>query len=171
MKNPLLIAMILLAAGCSASGVSPAVASPASPPPPSASAAPSVVQSVAPAATPGAQPPNALLSVAGNPPIAGALGTYAWLGTGSDAPWLRGTPVTLPPGAGATVSFDPPVAFATWIVTRTRPGATNPTSQREIASGSGPIAFTVPAEAGTILLRVEFANAGDANYFWALSPG
>jgi hypothetical protein len=34
------------------------------------------------------------------------------------------------------------------------------------------VEFTVPSDAGTILLTVDFAaNAGTANYFWALSPG
>ena len=168
MRSPLLAGILLIAVGCAAPGVSPTAVVPTSPP----SASPSPSASASPAATPGAQPPNALLSVAGGAPFAGQLGTYTWLGTGSDAPWLRGTPVRLPSGGAATVSFDPPVALATtWVVTKTEPGGTSPSTQREIVSGSGPVAFTVPGEAGTLLLRVEFANSGDANYFWALSPG
>ena len=168
MRTPLLVAVLLIAAACAAPGISPTADAPTSspPPPPSASAAapPST-------ATPGAEPPSALLSVAGGPPIAGALGTYTWFGTGSDAPWLRGTPVKLPPGGAATVSLQPPAAVAAWSVRKAPPGG-DETTAREIATGSGPIAFNVPNEAATIVLRLEFAaNAGDANYFWALSAG
>jgi hypothetical protein len=167
-RTPLLAAIFLIAAGCAAPGISPTAAAPTpSPPPsPSASAAPSPSE-----ATPGAEPPNALLTVDGRAPIAGALGTYTWFGTGSDAPWLRGTPVKLPPGGAATVSLEPPAALAAWSVSEAQPGG-DETTAREIATGSGPIAFSVPNEAATIVLRLEFAaNAGDASYFWALSPG
>ena len=168
MRTPLLVAVLLIAAACAAPGISPTAAAPTpSPPPsPSASAAPSPSD-----ATPGAEPPSALLSVEGRAPIAGALGTYTWFGTGSDAPWLRGTPVKLPPGGAATVSLEPPADIAAWSVRKAPPGA-DETTAREIATGNGPIAFSVPNEAATIVLRLEFAaNAGDATYFWALSPG
>jgi hypothetical protein len=164
-KTPLLVGILLIAAGCAAPGISPTAAPPTSSPPPSPSA------SASPAATPGAQPPNALLSVAGGAPVAGALGTYTWLGTGSDAPWLPGTPVKAGPGAAATVVLDPPIATTSWTVRWAKPGDTNGLSARPVASGAGAIAFTIPPEAGSLALQVQFAaDAGDANYFWALSP-
>jgi hypothetical protein len=140
------------------------------PPSPPASAASSPSPSAA-AIAPGVEPPKALLSVAGGAATAGALGTYTWLGTGSDAPWLQGTPVKLPAGGAATVALEPSVPIAAWSVMKARPGG-DETTARDIGGGSGPIAFTVPNEAATIVLRVELAsNAGDATYFWALSPG
>ena len=90
----------------------------------------------------------------------------------SDGPFLRGTPVKLRPGGAATISLQPPAAIATWSLRKARPGDTTGSTSRDIASGSGPIAFTVPSDAGTLVLRVDFAaNVGTANYFWAFSPG
>jgi hypothetical protein len=69
------------------------------------------------------------------------------------------------------VSLEDSVAIATWWVKRSKPGGSD-VGARQIAAGSGPITFTVPAQAGTIAVHVEFASdAGDAVYFWALSPG
>jgi hypothetical protein len=158
------LVITVIAAGCAAPGVSPSaeVATP--------SPSPALAASLPPATNP--QPPDALISIGGAGPIAGALGTYTWLGTGSDAPWLRGTPVKLPPGGAATVSLQPPAATASWSVRKAKPGDTDGSTARQIASGTGAVEFTVPSDAGTILLTVDFAaNAGTANYFWALSPG
>jgi hypothetical protein len=158
------IVITLIAAGCAAPGASPSTAAA------TASPTPAGPSSLPPATN--MQPPDALLRVGGTGPIAGALGTYTWLGTGSDGPWLRGTPVKLPPGGAATVSLEPPVPTASWSVRKAKPDDTDGRTARQIASGSGPVAFTVPSEPGTILLTVDFgANAGTANYFWALSPG
>jgi hypothetical protein len=158
------IVITVIAAGCAAPGASPSAAV--------ATASPTLARpSAAPAQT-NLQPPDALLSVGGGAPVVAALGTFTWLGTGSDGPWLRGTPVRLPPGGAATVSLQPPVATASWSVRKAKPDDTDGSTARQIASGTGPVAFTVPAQAGTILLTVDFAaNAGTANYFWALSPG
>jgi hypothetical protein len=81
-------------------------------------------------------------------------------------------PVKATPGSAARIVLEPPAAVATWSVKQAKPGDTDGSTARQIASGSGPITFAAPAEAGTIVLEVDFAaNAGDANYFWALSPG
>jgi hypothetical protein len=163
----LVLTIAIAIGGCAAPGVSPSTAPPTAP----ATAAPPASESVS-LAPPAAQPPDALLSVAGGAPTAGALGTYTWLGTGSDAPWLPGAPVSLPPGGAATISFQPQVATAAWSVKQAQPGDADGSTAREIASGSGRIVFSLPPAAGTILLSVDFAdNAGTANYFWALSPG
>jgi len=159
-----LAVLLLISAGCTAAGVSPSAAAPAVSPAPTASP-------TAPVGTPGAQPPDALLTVDGGPPSIGQLGTYTWLSAGSDAPWLPGTPIKVTPGGAASVSLDPPVPIAAWSIKQAKPGGTD-IGAREIAAGTGPIAFTVPAQAGTIAVQVRFAaGAGDANYFWALSPG
>jgi hypothetical protein len=158
------LVIALVAVGCAAPGVSPSTTGATAPPTPTAAA---------PASQPApsnAEPPDALLTLGTMAPIPGVLGTYTWLGTGSDAPWLRGTPVTLPPGGTATVSLKPPVGTASWSIRKAKPGDASGTTARQIAAGTGPIAFTVPPEAGTILLTVDFAGGvGTANYFWALS--
>jgi hypothetical protein len=167
-KTTWLIALLVVAAGgCSAAGA-PSV----TPATPSAAPTASPTPSTPPAATPGSQPPDAVLGVDGGAPSKGELGTYTWLSAGSDAPWLPGTPVKAQPGAAATIVLEPPAAIATWSIRKAKPGASDETTAREIAAGSGPIIFSVPADAGTMVLQVQFAaNAGDANYFWALSPG
>jgi hypothetical protein len=161
-----LLVLLIAISGCAAPGISPSISAPSSSAPVAAAS-----ESVS-GTAPGAQPPDALLSVAGGAPTTGALGTFTWLGTGSDGPWLPGTPVNVPGHGAATVSFEPPVATTTWSVKQAQPGDIDGRTAREIASGSGPIGFSVPSKAGTILVSVEFAgDAGSANYFWALSPG
>lgn len=160
--------LLLIPIGCTSAGLSPTAVVPTASPPPTPSPAPSAPL----VATPDPQPPDALLSVGGGAPSIGELGTYTWLGAGSDAPWLPGTPVKLQAGVTATVSLEPPVAIATWSVREAKPGDRDGTTARGIASGSGPITFTVPAQAGSLAVQVRFAaDAGDANYFWALTPG
>ena len=167
----LLAIPLLITIGCAAVAVSPSVAAPtASPMPfPTPTASPSA--SSPSFGTPGAQPPNALLSVGGGAATRGQLGTFTWLGTGSDAPWLPGSPINVAAGGAATISFDPALGVAAWSIRKAKPGARDEIGAREIAAGNGAITFSVPAEAGTLALHVEFPNAGDANYFWALSPG
>jgi hypothetical protein len=162
--------VVIAAAACSAAGVSPPAAAP------TASATPTATATAAPAsapplATPGPQPPNALLIVNGGAPSVGELGTYTWREAGSEAPWLPGTRTKVAPGGAASVSLEVPVPTAAWWVKLSKPGGTD-IGARQIAAGTGAITFTVPAQAGTIALHVEFASdAGDALYFWALSPG
>ena len=161
----------MIAAGCAAPGVSPSTASV---PPPTAppTASPRIVAADSGPVESFPQPPTAQLSVAGGTPSTGELGTYTWQSTGSDGPFLRGTPVKLRPGGAATISLQPAAAIATWSLREARPGDTTGSTSRDIASGSGPIAFTLPSDAGTLVLRVDFAaNVGTANYFWAFSPG
>jgi hypothetical protein len=165
---PVAAIVVIAAAACSAAGVSPPAAAPSASATPTA--APTATASAPLAATPGPQPPNALLSVNGAAPSVGELGTYTWHGAGSDAPWLPGTPTKVLAGGAASVSLEDPVAIATWWVKQSKPGATD-VGARQIAAGSGPITFVVPAQAATIAVHVEFASdAGDAVYFWALSP-
>jgi hypothetical protein len=171
MKIQLLAALVLITTGCSAAGVSPSVAAPTASPPSTASPSPSPSPSPV-IETPAPLPPDAILSLDGGASSVGELGTYTWLSSGSDGPWLPGTPVRVAPGGAVSVSLEPPVAIAAWSIKLAKPSGTD-IGARQIAAGTGtvPIAFTVPAQAGTISLYVQFAaDAGDATYFWALSP-
>jgi hypothetical protein len=164
---PFLAIFVLTAAGCTAAALPPSAAAPTESP--AATALPTAAASLV--GTPGPQPPNAVLRVNGGAASIGELGTYTWRGAGSDAPWLPGTPTRVAPGGAASVTLEVPVAIAAWSIKQAKPGGTD-VGAPQIAAGAGLITFTVPAEAGTIALHVQFAgDAGDAVYFWALSPG
>jgi hypothetical protein len=105
--------------------------------------------------------------------VAGALGGYTFRGTGSDSPWLPGTPIAVPAtGGAAQILLDPPVGIATWLARRAPPGDKTGAAATTIASGSGPIAFSLDGRPGTLVVLVEFAdNQGSAAWFWQLSSG
>ena len=141
---------------------------------PSPTAVPSPAAVVSPSSSSAEpQPPSALLSVAARPAVAGSLGGYTFRGTGSDSPWLPGTPIAVPAtGAAALVLLDPPVGIATWRARRAPPGDTTGSAATTIASGSGPIAFSLDGRAETLVILVEFAdNQGSAAWYWRVSPG
>lgn len=119
------------------------------------------------------QPPSALLSIAARPAVAGALGGYTFRGTGSDSPWLPGTPIAVPAtGGAAQILLDPPVEIATWRARRAPPGDKTGVTATTTASGSGPVAFSLDGRAGTLVVLVEFAdNQGSAAWYWQMSPG
>ena len=165
----LAIFLLVAMAACAAPAVSPA-ASPAAIPSPTAASSPSAVVSPS-SSTAEPQPPAAVLSIAAGPPVAGSLGSYTFRGTGSDSPWLPGTPIAVPAtGGAARVLLDPPVGIASWRARRAPPGDTTGAATTAIASGSGPIAFNLDGRAGTLVVLVEFAdNQGSAAWFWRLS--
>jgi hypothetical protein len=115
-----------------------------------------------------AQPPVAWLSVPPAPRTAGALGSYTWLGAGSDSPWLPGAAVSLPRGATASVTFEPPVPAASWRVRR----GTGPDEVLKLVAqgGAGPIQFVVPDAPTTIELAVDYGSAGSVIWYWAVTP-
>jgi hypothetical protein len=159
------VVLLIATAGCAAPGASSGAPLVTGLPP---STAPAFKPS-----PPNPQPPVALLTVGSSGPTPGAIGSYTYLGTGSDAPWLPGTPTTVPSRGGrATIVLQPAVATAAWTVRQAQTGDTDGTTARRIAAGTGPIAFALPTGSGTIVLVVDFAaGAGSASYFWALSPG
>lgn len=120
------------------------------------------------------QPPTAVLNFPGGQPTAADLGTYVYRGTGSDAPWLPGEPIAVPPtGAIGQVFLSEPVRVASWsawlALTGRKPGPGEP---RQIGAGEGPIMFELPSGTWTLQLRVEFADGiGGATYYWQLSQG
>lgn len=134
---------------------------------PPVATAPATPAATASAASP-ALPPVASLAVEGGDPVPGELGAYAWGGSGSDGPWLAGTPVTL--GAGEPVSVaiagDPHVT--TW---RARIAADSEgASPHALASGgAGTIRFPAPAAGSwTVELTVDVAGGDSATWYWEL---
>jgi hypothetical protein len=114
------------------------------------------------------QPPVARLSVPPAPGTPGALGSYTWLGTGSDSPWLPGAAASLPRGKTASVTFEPPLPVVSW---RVRRGTGPDGALTLVAQGAaGPIEFVVPDAATTIELAVDYGSAGSVIWYWALMP-
>ena len=147
------------------------VAACAGPAPPSpATAAPSDPASADPAA-----PPDALLTIDGAPAVAGELGSYTYLGRGSDSPWLPAAmlrPVEVGAGGRLVVRLatGEPIAGGSARVaragdtqgSRTEPLGLSQEQQEVVIVGPGP---------GSWVLAVELDYADDAGsglYFWRL---
>lgn len=115
-------------------------------------------------------PPDAFLAAEGGDPVGGQLGTYVWLDTGSDSPWLPGTPLAVGAGEPLTLTLDPDGEIVAWTARLVPAGAVGPAGARTLGEGSGSPAFEAP-EAGTWSLQVflRFGPvAGEASYFWQL---
>lgn len=117
-----------------------------------------------------AEPPAATLAVAGGSTIAGALGSYTWRATGSDAPWLVGRSAAQVAGEAqlsATFGSTVPESWtAAWA--RVADGVAGPPA--ETVSGQDGVALSAPSRAGDWSLRVTvvFGPAANATYFWHL---
>lgn len=154
-----------------ASAAIPAASSQGTPTAPAASSAPPVSAQPSPtsAALP-AGPPAATLEGAGVASAAGMLGSYTWLGTGSDAPWVVGrstTPVV--GGAPLVVAVDP--APAAWTAAWARVADGSAGTPTGATSGTGQVALSAPRAPGDWSLRVTatFGPGANATYFWHLA--
>jgi len=120
------------------------------------------------------QPPVAVLTLPGGQPTAGDLGTYIYRGAGSDAPWLPGEPIAVPPtGAIGTVFLSEPLRVTQWWA-RVAPAGRAPRigEAREIATGDGAVSFELPTGAWTLEVSLQFGDGvGSAAYYWQLGQG
>jgi hypothetical protein len=157
------------ATGPVTSGVDETTVPAASPPPSSASALPSAPPPASFAAP--VLPPDATLAAEGGDPVTGQLGTYLWLGTGSESPWLRGAPLTVGAGEPLSVGFDPDTDIVAWTVRSVPAGQQGPDGATTLAEGRGDPRFDAPGSgAWTLEVFVAFsAGAGEARYFWRLT--
>ena len=169
------VAVAAVAVGACGPAVPPTAAPAAvDPPPGSPSAAPasSPAPTVRPSSTVAGRdaPPDALLVAEGGDPVAGRLGTYVWLETGSDAPWLPGAPIAVGAGEPLTVGLDPDGDIRAWAARYVPAAATGPEGATSLGEGDGRPRFEAPGPgAWTVEVFVEFAaGAGDASYFWRL---
>ena len=115
-------------------------------------------------------PPTATLVVDGGDPVPGQLGTHVWRESGSDAPWLPGTPIAVGTGEALVLSLDPSVAVAGWSA-RYAPAESDGTGgTTSIGDGTGlPVLTALPPGRWTVAVRVTFADGlGEASYFWAV---
>jgi hypothetical protein len=140
-----------------------------SPPTPQASpAAPSIGPS--PSLAGRDAPPDAALAAEGGDPVTGQLGTYVWLESGSDAPWLRGAPLAVGAGEPLTVTFIPDGDVGAWSARYVPAAAQGRGGAITLGTGTGSTGFSAPGPGTwTVELAVEFpAAAGHASYFWQL---
>ena len=117
------------------------------------------------------EPPAATLAVEGGDPVVGELGSYAWMNSGSAAPWLPGAPIHIGHGERLTLKLADPVRLANWTVART-PAATFGSGVIGIGEGSSQtVSFAAPPQGSWSLnVSVWFAgNLGSAAYYWLVT--
>ena len=103
--------------------------------------------------------------------MAGELGSFAWMNSGSDAPWLPGAPIHIGHGERLTLKLTDPVRLANWTVART-PAATFGSGVVGMGGGSGQtVSFGAPPRGSWSLnVSVWFAdNLGSAAYYWLIT--
>lgn len=121
------------------------------------------------AAAPAIGPPAAFLTAEGGDPVTGQLGTYVWRDTGSDSPWLPGSPTTVGAGEPLTMTFDQAVGVASWRARLVPADTDGPDGATLLGQGAGDPTFQAPGPGSwTVEVHVVFAGAGDASYFWRL---
>ena len=125
----------------------------------------------APATLPGAPPEAVLSGLVGGQPATGALGSYTWSGSGSDAPWVVGQPAgPARPGSALTASFSG-ASPASWTAAWARVAAGYAGDPVSGVSGTGAVAVAVPDAAGDWSLQIvaTFGPGANAAYYWRLT--
>lgn len=115
-------------------------------------------------------PPDAVLAADGGDPVTGQIGTFVWLDTGSDAPWLPGAPLRVGAGEPLTLRLIPDDRIAGWSARYVPAAAQGPENAQALGTGSGSVAFGAPGPGDwTVEVSIEFGGgAGEAHYFWRL---
>jgi hypothetical protein len=116
-------------------------------------------------------PPAAFLAVDGGDPVPGQVGTYALAASGSDGPWLHGTPMAVGAGESLALILTPAWPIDSWQARYVPAGQPDPTGAVSLATGRGdPVLEVPPVGAWTMEIGLTFtAGAGTANYFWRLA--
>ncbi len=117
-------------------------------------------------------PPSASISVEGGDPVVGELGSWSWLNSGSDAPWLPGYPIHVGTGEHLTFWLSETVRIDHWQVARVPPSSI-PGDTGSVGMGEGAsqlIRFPAPPR-GTwsVSVSVWFSVGGSAVYYWAVT--
>lgn len=158
-----LVALVLGGAACATRAPSPA-------PSPNGTTGPTATAAGSARPMETAKAPDATLAVEGGDPVVGQLGTFAFGGSGSESPWLRGAPIRAGRGERLAVSLEPAVAVEAWTSRYVPSSATGPDGAVGLAQGAGIPSFDPPPVGSwTVEVRVIFApGLGDALYFWAV---
>ena len=132
---------------------------------------PSTQPMATPADTPMPEPAAASLAVDGGDPVVGELGSFAWDNSGSDSPWLPGSPMRIGRGERLSLALASDVRIANWTVARS-PGATFGSGIVGMGEGTGePVTFNAPPR-GTWSVNVNVwfkDNLGSASYYWLIT--
>ena len=172
---PAILGASLVLAACRA-GTDPPTPPVVSLGPTEASVAPSPVDpspatpSAAATAVVPAGPPSARLAADGGDPVTGQLGSYVWHDTGSDSPWLPGSPLTVGAGEPLVMTVDGGTSVASWRARMVPADHTDAVGATSLGEGAGPPAFRAPGTGRwTVQVEVTFPNqAGSASYAWLL---
>jgi hypothetical protein len=174
----MITALLTACSGPGNSASPPPTASPATSVAPTATVIPSTTASEEPLTPeptlepPIPEPPAASIAVAGGDPVVGELGSFGWMNSGSDAPWLDGNPINVGAGELLVFSLAEPVALETWQVSRVIPGDRDGTRAVGMGEGFGePVAFVAPPSGPwSVSVSVLFAdNLGSASYYWLVN--
>ena len=121
-------------------------------------------------AVPIAEPPAATIAVEGGDPVTGDLGSFTWQNSGSDSPWLAGSPIHIGSGETLEMTLVEPVAIDTWTATRVAAATLDDTAAVGLGDGAAanPVRFTGPPPGvWSVKVSVWFAgNLGSATYYW-----
>ncbi len=166
-----LLSISFLVGACARVGVDPSSSPSASPQSlASTGSAASVGPTAAPASEPsGAEPPAAFIAVDGGDAVEGQLGSFTWQNSGSDAPWLDGSPIHVGAGERLTLTLADPLGVANWTASRVAPGNRDGSGAVGIADGLGkPVTFDAPPRGSwSVNVSVWFSdNRGSAAYYW-----
>ncbi len=117
------------------------------------------------------QPPAAWIAVDGGDAASGQLGSYTWNESGSDGPWLPGTPIAVGAGETLMVTFDRPVRISAWTARRVPAGSTDGSGAVGVGSGGSSIAFGLPEPGDwSVEVTVTFADGlGSASWYWHIT--
>lgn len=119
-----------------------------------------------------AEPPAASIAVDGGDPVEGQLGSFTWQNSGSDAPWLDGSPIHIGAGERLTLTLADPLGVANWTASRVAPGNRDGSAAVGMGEGSGePVAFDAPPHGSwSVSVNVWFSdNRGSAAYYWLVA--
>ncbi len=175
-RSASLVLLLASAAACGAAAASPPATAPAPVPAGSSIGQPSLAPRTAPPdtpspATPGTEPPAAVLDGLRGAPPAGDLGTYSWGGLISDAPWITtGSGGDTTPGTGLAVTFDPDAeAPVDWHARWARIAGSAPGTPVDGGSGTGPaVELVAPDRPGSwsLQLTATFGPGRSATWYW-----
>lgn len=155
---PVLVAVLVMACA----GPTPSPRPVGSNPP--ASAAPSA----SPVTILGDLPPEAALLVRDGDPVVGQLGGYTWGDTGSDAPWLPGTPATVDATRSLRFALSFEVPVDSWSARYAPAGDLSPTVSTPLDIGGASLEVEPPAAGRwSLSLTITFGGGlGSATYYW-----
>lgn len=123
------------------------------------------------ATLPAAPPEATLHGLVGGQPATGALGSYTWSGSGSDAPWVVGRPAGSARHGSALAATLAGLSPALWTAAWARVAGGSAGDPVEGVAGTGPVAVTAPGSGGDWSLQVTawFGPGANATYYWRLT--